>query len=95
MLKLTALAVCDMAVPATYEKVAVTSTAAAGMVKVAVPPSLLIVDGLMVTPEALNATCRPLFRDAVRVTVAPSSASLTSVLTDSPVAAPLGLTITA
>jgi hypothetical protein len=64
------------------------------MVKVAVPPSLLIVAGLMVTPEALKATRRPLFSIAVRVTVAPSAASLTSAITDSPVAAPLGLTVT-
>jgi len=77
------------------ENVAVTSTAAAGMVKVAVPPALLSVDGLMVTPEALKATCRSLFKAAVKVTVAPSSATDTSALTDSPDAAPLGLTVTA
>ena len=65
------------------------------MMKVAVPSSLLIVDALIVTPEALRSTCRPLFRDAVRVTVSPSAASETSALTDSPDSAPLRLIVTA
>ncbi len=39
-------------------KVAVTSTAFAGMVKVAVSLSALIVGGSIVTPSALNATRR-------------------------------------
>jgi hypothetical protein len=65
------------------------------MIKVAVPPLLLIVDGVMVTPEAVQASRRPLFSAAVKVTVSPSAALLTSTLTDSPDSAPIGLTVTA